>query len=146
MLDKEPSCRRCTGAAMWYFSHKHALKAASKVTPLSFGTIQLADLLGPMKTLLDAGGEVRLEAGELVVTRSAAQEVPAGAQALQQEIGRRLPAVDLTDILVEVNAWLGFTAHLPGLEHAPRGDKHDTRLLATLLATGCNIPLAGVAR
>ena len=107
---------------------------------------ELADLLGPMKTLLDAGGEVRLEAGELVVTRPAAQEVPTGAQALQQEIGRRLPAVDLTDILVEVNAWLGFTAHLPGLEHAPRGDGHDTRLLATLLATGCNIPLADMAR
>lgn len=54
--------------------------------------------------------------------------------------------MDLTDILVEVNAWLGFTAHLPGLEHAPRGDEHDMRLLATLLATGCNIPLADMAR
>ena len=92
---------------------------------------ELADLLGPMKMLLDTGGDVRLEAGELVITRSAPQAVPAGAQALHQEIGRRLPAVDLTDILVEVNAWLGFTAHLPWLEHAPRGDEHDTRRLAT---------------
>jgi TnpA family transposase len=107
---------------------------------------ELSDLLGPMKSLLDAGGDVRLEAGELVVTLPAAEEVPAGAKALQQEIGRRLPAVDLTDILVEVNAWLGFTAHLPGLEHAPRGEEHNTRLLATLLATGCNIPLADMAR
>ena len=107
---------------------------------------ELEDLLGPMQTLLAAGGDVRLEGGELVVTWPAAEEVPAGAQALQQEIGRRLPAVDLTDILVEVNAWLGFTAHLPGLEHAPRGDEHDTRLLATLLVTGCNIPLADMAR
>ena len=104
------------------------------------------DLLGPMKTVLDADGDVRLEAGQLVVTRPATEEVPAGAQALQQKIDRRLPAVDLTDILVEVNAWLSFTAHLPGLEHAPRGDEHDTRLLATLLATGCNIPLADMAR
>ena len=58
----------------------------------------------------------------LVVTRPA-------AQALQQEIGRRRLAVDLTDILVEVDARLGFTAPLSGLKHAPHGDEHDTRLL-----------------
>ena len=40
------------------------------------------------------------------------------AKALQEEINRRLPAVDLTDILVEVDNWVGFTQHLPGLEHA----------------------------
>lgn len=32
------------------------------------------------------------------------------------------------------------------LEHAPRGDEHDTRRLATLLATGCNTRLADMAR
>jgi hypothetical protein len=67
---------------------------------------ELADLLGlgPMEAVLAAGGNVRLEAGELVVTLTAAHEVPAGAQALQQKIGRRRPTVDLTDILVEVSA------------------------------------------
>ncbi|MGI4972621.1 MAG: hypothetical protein ACRYGH_27075, partial [Janthinobacterium lividum] len=41
LLDKAPGCRRCRGAAVWYFSHKFAWKAAPKVTPLSSGTIQL---------------------------------------------------------------------------------------------------------
>ncbi|WP_165822021.1 Tn3 family transposase [Hymenobacter edaphi] len=107
---------------------------------------ELQELLAPMQQLLEAGGDVRLEDGELVVGRVSAEEVPAGAQALQQEISRRLPVVDLTDILVEVNGWLGFPDQLPGLEHAPRGDGHDTRLLAGVLALGCNIPLTDMAR
>lgn len=107
---------------------------------------ELQELLAPMQQLLEAGGDVRLEDGELVVGRVSAEEVPAAAQALQQEISRRLPVVDLTDILVEVNAWLGFTNHLPGLEHAPRGEGHETRLLAGVLALGCNIPLTDMAR
>ena len=107
---------------------------------------ELEDLLTPMQAMLEAGGDIRLEDGELVVARLTAEEVPPAAKVLQEEISRRMPVVELTDILVEVNGWVGFTEHLPGLEHAHRGEEHQTRLLATLLAMGCNIPLSDMAR
>lgn len=107
---------------------------------------ELETLLVPMQKLLEAGGDLRLEDGHLVLTRLTAEEVPLTTKALQEEINRRMPAVDLTDILVEVDSWVGFTHHLPGLEHAARGEDHPTRLLATLLALGCNIPLSDMAR
>lgn len=107
---------------------------------------ELETLLAPMQKLLEAGGDLRLEDGHLVLTRLTAEEVPPAVKALQEEINRRMPAVDLTDILVEVDNWVGFTHYLPGLEHAARGEDHPTRLLATLLALGCNIPLSDMAR
>lgn len=107
---------------------------------------EMEGLLAPMQQLLEAGGDIRIEDGELVVSRLKAEEVPPAARALQEEISRRMPAVELTDILVEVDAWVGFSRQLPGLEHAHRGDEHQTRLLATILAMGCNIPLSDMSR
>lgn len=60
---------------------------------------ELEALLKPMQALLLAGGDVRLEEGELVVSRLKAEEIPLAVKALQQEISQRLPVVDLTDIL-----------------------------------------------
>jgi len=107
---------------------------------------ELETLLQPMQELLLAGGDIRIENGELVVSRLTAQEAPPAVKLLQQEIGQRMPVVDLTDILVEVNAWVGFTDHLPGLENAHRNEGHPTLLLASILAAGCNIPLTDMAR
>lgn len=107
---------------------------------------ELKSLLAPMQALLEVGNDLRLEAGQLVLTRLAAEEVPPAAKALQEEINRRMPVVELTDILVEVNNWVCFTEHLPGLEQAHRGQEHQTRLLAALLAMGCNIPLSDMGR
>lgn len=107
---------------------------------------ELEALLKPMQALLLAGGDVRLEAGELIVSRLTAEEIPPAAQALQQEISQRMPVVDLTDILVEVNTWLGFIDYLPGLENAHRSEAHSMLVLATILAAGCNIPLSDMAR
>jgi TnpA family transposase len=107
---------------------------------------ELEILLKPMQALLLAGGDVRLEKGEVVVSRLTAEEVPLAVKALQQEISQRMPVVDLTDILVEVNAWVGFTDHLPGLENAHRSEEHTTLILAAFLATACNIPLSDMAR
>lgn len=107
---------------------------------------ELGILLQPMQELLLAGGDIRIESGELVVSRLTAREVPPAVKLLQQEISQRMPVVDLTDILVEVNAWVGFTDHLPGLENAHRNEEHSTLLLAAILAAGCNIPLTDMAR
>ncbi|GAB3753335.1 hypothetical protein GCM10028817_18920 [Spirosoma pomorum] len=56
-----------------------------------------------------------MEDGHLVLTRLTAEEVPSAVKALQEEINRRMPAVDLTDILVEVGGQLvGFYPLLAG--------------------------------
>ena len=107
---------------------------------------ELEALLEPMHQLLLAGGDVRLEDDGLVIARLTAEEVPAAAQTLQAEISRRMPVVDLTDILMEVNTWVSYTEYLPGLEQAHRGSQHDAQLLASILAMGCNIPLSDMAR
>ena len=113
---------------------QHTLAVVNCLT-IDYGLFTFANLT-PMQALLKTGGDLRLEEGHLVLTRLTAEEIPPAAKALQEEINRRLPAVDLTDILVEVDNWVGFTQHLPGLEHAARGEDHPTRLLATLLALG----------
>lgn len=107
---------------------------------------ELEALLRPMHELLVEGAAIRLDEEGLVVGRLTAEDVPPEAKALQAEISRRMPVVDLTDILVEVNTWLGFTDELIGLEHASRNEQHTTLLLASILATGCNIPLSDMAR
>ena len=52
---------------------------------------------------------MRLEDGELVLTALQAEELPASLQVLDEQIRARMPVVELTDILVEVDGWTGFS-------------------------------------
>jgi len=84
---------------------------------------ELQLLLPQVEALLGSGHESYLDeaAGRLVVPRLQAEELPASITALQEEITRRLPRVELTDLLVEVDGWTQFAAHLQPLEgSAPR--------------------------
>lgn len=110
----------------------------------------LADLeshLPLMEQLLAEGGDIRLdEEGELVITPLKAEELPPSVAALRAVIDKLLPRVELTDVLVEVDAWTGFSAELTGLEHEPHSAHHIALLYAALLAGACNIPLAEMAQ
>ncbi|MBC6700448.1 hypothetical protein [Hymenobacter sp. BT190] len=64
---------------------------------------ELEALLPRVTALLAEGGEVRLEAGELVVTALQAEELPESLRVLDEQIRARMPVVELTDILVEVD-------------------------------------------
>ena len=79
---------------------------------------ELTRLLQSVDHLLTAGKPngtskgIRLEAGDLVVPAFEAQERPPSVAALEEAVSTRLPAVDLTDLLIEVDTWTGFSRHL----------------------------------
>lgn len=105
---------------------------------------ELEALLPQVTALLAAGGEVRLEDGELVLTALQAEELPASLRVLDERIRARMPVVELTDILVEVDDWTGFSDLL---REASAGNTDSSEpVYADLLAAACNIPLSDMAR
>ena len=60
-----------------------------------------------------------MEDGKLVVTPLEAEERPESAVALERLIDERLPQVGLSELLVEVDGWTGFSGcfeHASGRE------------------------------
>ena len=92
-------------------------------------------------------GAVRLEDGRLVVPGIEAEGEPPGTEALRQGVEARLPLVDITSLLIEIDARIGFSRHFthPG-GHRPAGKDHLRYLYASILAQGCNMPLADMAQ
>lgn len=107
---------------------------------------ELESYLPLMETILKEGGDIRIEDGELVVTPLQAQALPESFLELEKQLIERLPEADLSEILVEVDTWIGFAAHLKGLDGSSLAARHKPYLYAALLATACNIPLADMAR
>ena len=111
---------------------------------------QVAELeshLPLMEKLLAEGGDIRLdEQGDLVITPLKAEELPESVVVLRAIIDKLLPQVELTDVLVEVDTWTGFSSELTGLEVEPRRVNQTALLYAALLAGACNIPLAEMAQ
>ena len=71
---------------------------------------------------------------------------PESLVALEARVAAALPVVDLSELLLEVNAWTGFAEALgqhPG--HHPRAQDLTRSVSAVLLADACNIGLAAVA-
>jgi TnpA family transposase len=100
----------------------------------------LRDLLPRVDRLLDRHDGIRMEHGELIVPMDKGDELPASARALEEHVSRRMPHVDLTDLLLEVDQWTGFSQHLT---HAaggqPRTDALLLHLHAAVLAQGTNM-------
>ena len=65
--------------------------------------------------------------------------MPESVKALRAAVDRLLPRVELTDVLVEVDGWTGFSSELTGLENESRRKDHLALLYAALLAGACNI-------
>ena len=75
---------------------------------LSDGAQALTDLLPRVDCLLDQREGSRMEQGELIVPMDEGEDTPESVKALAEQIGRRLPQVDLTDLLLEVDQWTGL--------------------------------------
>jgi TnpA family transposase len=115
-------------------------------TRLSARAQELQDLLPRVDRELDRSDGIRMEHGELIVPMDEGEDLPASVQVLEAQVGRRIPHVDLTDLLLEVDQWVGFSQHLT---HAgggqPRTDDLLLHLYAALMAQGTNIGLIEMA-
>ncbi|MBM4259000.1 MAG: Tn3 family transposase [Deltaproteobacteria bacterium] len=99
------------------------------------------------KLLAEKDGPVRSENGELVLSPLAADPRPASADALEDLITARLPRVELSELLIEVDAWTHFSEHFV---HAAGTETVRPSLLpqlyASLLAHACNFGLEQMAQ
>jgi TnpA family transposase len=131
-------------------------KPASATDALAAADEELHTALGDLETLLARGGgtgDVRLtEQGELISPRLSAEEVPAEADALREEMAAMLPRVPFASVLVEVDARTGFLdylIHAGGKVNRPAELKRNlvyvivaeaTNMGLTAMAESCGVP------
>jgi TnpA family transposase len=116
-------------------------------TRLDARAAELEALLGHVDQMLARNARVRIEAGELIVSPLEAEERPASAVALEQHLDQRLPRVDLSELLIEVDRWTRFSQHFTHAGgSAPRSPDVLRHLYAAILAQGCNIGLTKMAQ
>ena len=90
-------------------------KPADGTAALAAAEVELHAALADLDAQLAAGDPagVRLNAdGELIIPPLAAEDIPAEADALRDELAGILPVVPIASLLVEVDARTGFTGHL----------------------------------
>ena len=100
------------------------------------------------RLLAGRDGALRREKGKWILSPLEEEGRPASAQALEDALVARLPRLDITDLLIEVDAWTGYSRRLA---HASSGvpvqsEEELTYLYASLLAQGCNFSLAQMSR
>jgi Tn3 transposase DDE domain len=117
------------------------------------GHTRLSDRAQPLKAmlprvdrLLNRSDGIRIEDGELIVPMDDAATFPESVQALDDQIRRRLPDIDLPDLLLEVDQWTGFSQQLTHANGGqPRTDNLLLHLHAAALAQGTNMGLSEMA-
>ena len=99
------------------------------------------------KLVVDQESLVRIEDDELVLSPLEADPRPASADALEDLITARLPQVELSELLIEVDAWTHFSDHFV---HAAGAETLRPTLLpqlyASILAHACNFGLEQMAQ
>jgi TnpA family transposase len=116
-------------------------------TRLTQREAELDSLLERVDPLLNRDSGVRMEDGDLIVTQLEAEDRPESVVTLERLIDERLPQVELSELLVEVDGWTGFSdcfEHASGRE--PRSPDLTRHLYASILAQGCNIGLTRMAQ
>lgn len=109
---------------------------------------ELHTALGGLEQALAAGdGAVRVtESGQLSLARLAAEPVPDAVAVLRDQLVALLPRPQLTELLIEVDRWAGWSdrlTHAGGKTHRDPGLRRN--LYAAILAQACNFGLTGMA-
>ncbi|OGQ91473.1 MAG: hypothetical protein A2289_18380 [Deltaproteobacteria bacterium RIFOXYA12_FULL_58_15] len=121
--------------------------AASGEQHLAHRQSELERLLAKVDQELPTNDQVRITDHGLVISNLEAEPDTERVEALQEMITQRLPRVDLTDLLIEVDSWTNFTGHL---EHASGSQPRSKDILrhqhAAVLTQAWNLGLAEVAR
>lgn len=101
---------------------------------------EIEGTLERLQITVSRGGKVQMQEGKLLLGKDEADELPESVKALGKEVSDRLPKVELTGLIVEVNRWIGFLryfTHAGGSElRSPDLRMH---LFAAILAQATNI-------
>lgn len=101
---------------------------------------ELVSLLAQVESLLNSDGELRQEEGKLILTPHQADDHSLKIRQLQKAINERLPELEITDVLIEVDALTGFSKHFEHLNGSPgRSPDLLVHLYACLLGQACNL-------
>lgn len=86
-------------------------------------------------------GDVSInEAGEPVLRRVVARDIPPSAISLQTAITQRMPARHVLDIMANIEHWIQFTRHFGPMSGSdPKLKEPAERYLMTIFAMGCNL-------
>jgi TnpA family transposase len=108
---------------------------------------ELLRLIEQVEVLLnEAEGDLREEKDKLVLSPFEAEERTTELNQLTYLMTNRLPNLDITDLLVEVDSWTHFS---DAFEHLQSPHRRDTNLLlhlySCLLAQACNLDLQQMA-
>ncbi|QIN85414.1 Tn3 family transposase (plasmid) [Rubrobacter tropicus] len=101
---------------------------------------ELGAVVGRLRLAASRGATVKVQAGRILFDRDPAEVIPESVEDLGREIAGRLPKVELTDLLVDVDRWCGFSrffTHAGGSE--PRSADLRVHLYASILAQATNI-------
>ena len=110
-------------------------------------TQQLTELLPRVDALLSQNGKARMDNGQLIVSPLEAEDRPSSAVELEQRIDDKLPHVELSDLLIEVDRWTHFSQYLTQARGSESRSKDFLpHLYAALIAHGCNIGLTKMAQ
>jgi hypothetical protein len=105
-----------------------------------------ADLFPRVERMVQHGGTVSMDRETLVVSPLSAEERPESAVRLEHQIDQRLPLIDLSNVLMEVDQGTQLSHHF---EHAagsePRSQDVLRSLYASILAQGCTLGLTNMA-
>ncbi|MBF0227709.1 MAG: Tn3 family transposase [Desulfobacterales bacterium] len=107
---------------------------------------ELKDALKKLDNELINSDRLRIENDKLIVSPLKAEIIEPSCINLQKAITERLPKIELSELLIEVDHWTGFS---DCLEHAaevqPRSSKLIKYLHASILAQSCNLGLKKMA-
>jgi TnpA family transposase len=108
---------------------------------------ELSQLLSQFNATFQDNEQVRLEKEKLVISPLKAEEVSDSTKQLRKQIRERLPWIELTNLIIEIDNLTGFSqalVHAADTENSIPDIKR--YLYAAIIAQGCNIGLERMAR